>query len=335
MSQDPILSVGEKNHHLLPYLCLATVFLTLALGSLFFVSLYVKAPNKEEITLVIPLGSSVQEIAKRLDEKNLLLHPVLFRISSKLMANDQLKAGEYTFPAGLDVLKITKILKEGKTVLRQITVPEGLTSFEIMQLLDNDKTLTGTIEQRPIEGSLLPETYHYSYSDSRSNFINRMQQSQKELLEKLWAKRDQSLPFKSPEEAVIMASIIEKETGPKAEERPMVASVFINRLRKGMPLQSDPTVIYALTHGIGKLGRPLLRKDWGLESPMNTYQNTGLPPKPICNPGQKALEATLRPAQTDYLYFVADGSGGHAFARSLKEHNKNVAQWIKIRKQQN
>lgn len=250
------------------------------------------------------------------------------------MAGNKLQAGEYQFPVGLTVLDITKMLRDGANVTRQITFAEGLSSYEIATRLRKDTTFTGPLEQRPREGSLLPETYNYSYGDTRMGLIKRMQQDQKKFLQTLWDARDQSLPLKTMEEAVVLASIVEKETGPKAEERPMVASVFINRLRKGMPLQSDPTVIYALTYGKAPLGRPLLRKDLSIESPTNTYQNAGLPPGPICNPGKAALRAVFEPANTDYIYFVADGTGGHAFAKTLKEHNKNVAKWIKVRRAQ-
>lgn len=333
MNETPIKPINTK-HSKLPYICLAIFLITLFSGPLFFISLYAKAPATEAVTLIIQRGSSVQEIAKKLDKHGLVIHPLLFRVSAKFMSGNQLKAGEYNFPAGLNVLEVTKMLRKGANVLRQITVAEGLSSYEVMQLLNNDNTLTGPINRQPAEGSLLPETYHYSFGDSRANFIKRMQRDQKELLKKLWANRDQSLPLKSPEEAVVLASVVEKETGFKAQERPMVASVFINRLRKRMPLQSDPTVIYAITEGKGPLGRSLLRKDLSIESPTNTYRNAGLPPQPICNPGRAALEAVFHPANTDFIYFVADGTGGHAFAKTLKQHNRNVSKWIKVRRAQ-
>lgn len=331
MSQEPLLSKDAKRP-LAPYICLAIFLLTLISGPLFFVSLYIKAPTTEAVTIIIPRGSSVKDIAKRLDKNDLVIHPMLFRISAKFMAGNKLQAGEYNFPAGLNVLETTKMLKDGANVVRQLTIPEGLTSHEIKQIIEAEKTLVGPITEFIPEGSLLPETYHYSYGDSRANFVKRMQSKQKELLEKLWANRDQSVPVKTMADAIILASIVEKETGPKAEERPLVASVFANRLRKGMPLQSDPTVIYALTYGKASLGRSLLRKDLSVDSPINTYKYPGLPPQPICNPGQAAIEAVMHPTHSNYIYFVADGTGGHAFAKTLKEHNRNVANWIKVRK---
>jgi len=331
LKQAPIF---RKKQTKLPYICLAIFLVTLISGPLFFLSLYIKAPNKEPITIIIPHGSSVKDITKTLEKKNLIINPILFRISSKLMANNNLKAGEYEFPAGLNILEATKLLKNGSNVIHQITIAEGLTSYDIASLLNNNKTLMGSINNIPEEGSLLPETYHYNFGDSKYNLIKRMQDDQNKLLEKLWQDRDQSVPFKTKKDAIILASIVEKETGVKASERPLVASVFINRLRKNIPLQSDPTVIYAITHGREALGRSLLRKDLSIESSINTYQNAGLPSQAICNPGKAAIKAVLNPKHTSFIYFVADGSGGHAFSKNLKEHNRNVAKWIKIRRKQ-
>lgn len=221
-------------------------------------------------------------------------------------------------------------LVEGDTVVRKVTVPEGLTSTEIVALINEAEGLSGEIESVPPEGSLLPETFHFTYGDPRNALIERMQADMKRLLDGLWEGRAEDLPISTPEEAVILASIIEKETA-VAGERPQVASVFVNRLNRGMPLQSDPTVVYALTDGEGPLGRPLTRQDWKVDSPYNTYANSGLPPGPIANPGRESLEAALQPAETEFLYFVADGSGGHAFAKTLAEHNRNVAKWRRIR----
>ncbi len=306
--------------------------ITLLPGPLFFIALVSPGPMQEEKTVVIPRGSNVRQIARMLDENGVILHPLLFRATSRLMAKDQLKAGEYAFTPGLTVLDVTAMIREGKTVLRQITIPEGLTSFEVTTLLRNTPTLTGEITTVPEEGSLLPETYNYSYGDTRASVIDRMKSDQKALMDTLWAARDENLPLKSPKEAVILASIVEKETGKLADERPLVASAFVNRLRLNMPLQSDPTVIYALTGGTSSLGRSLTRADLLTPSPMNTYVQQGLPPTPISNPGRAAIEAVLHPAKTDYLYFVANGTGGHSFAINLEEHNKNVAKWISLNK---
>ncbi len=193
--------------------------------------------------------------------------------------------------------------------------------------------LSGETGPVPPEGSLLPETYHYSWNDDRAALVERMQTGMEVVLAELWPERAEGLPINTPEEAVILASIVEKETG-VAEERPLVASVFVNRLKRGMRLQSDPTVVYGLTNGQRPLGRTLTFRDLDRPSPYNTYTNGGLPPGPIANPGRAALEAVLHPAESRYLYFVADGTGGHAFAKTLVEHNRNVAKWRKIQRQQ-
>lgn len=309
---------------------LVIFLITLAPGPLFFVALVSPGPMQEEKTVIIPRGSSVRQIARLLDENGVILHPLLFRATSRLMAKDQLKAGEYAFAPGLTILDVTAMIREGKTVLRQVTVPEGLTSFEVTTLLRNEVALSGDIAAVPEEGSLLPETYNYAFGDTRASVIERMKNDQKALMETLWPAREENLPLKSPKEALILASIVEKETGKLADERPLVASVFINRLRLNMPLQSDPTVIYALTGGASALGRSLCRADLLTPSPMNTYVQQGLPPTPIANPGRAAIEAVLHPAKSDYLYFVANGTGGHSFAINLEEHNKNVAKWISL-----
>jgi UPF0755 protein len=228
-------------------------------------------------------------------------------------------------------------LVAGDVVLRQVTIPEGLTTAQVLDLLAGVDGLEGTISMPPSEGSLLPETYDYTLGDTREMLIERMRKGMDSLIAELWPKRAAELPLKSPEEAVILASIVEKETGIPAE-RPRVAAVFVNRLKRGMPLQSDPTVIYGLTrgkvasvaNGEGILGRKLIRADLDLDNPYNTYRILGLPPGPIANPGRASLEAVLNPPATTELYFVADGTGGHAFASTLEEHNRNVARWRKL-----
>ncbi|MFA6280037.1 MAG: endolytic transglycosylase MltG [Bdellovibrionales bacterium] len=323
-------SEPAKKRVIFPYVLLFISLVTFFSGPLFFLSLYLPGPMKESKTVIIPRGSSVQEIATLLDQNDVLINPLLFRLASRLMAKDQLKAGEYAFAVGMNVLDVTGALREGKTVLRQITAPEGLTSHEITTILQSASALTGTIKDVPREGSLMPETYRYSYGDSRESVIARMQSEARAMLEELWKNREETLPLKTPQDALILASIVEKETGKHASERPLVASVFINRMRSSMPLQSDPTVIYALTGGTGALGRTLTHADLMSSSPYNTYVNAGLPPTPICNPGRAALMAVLHPEKSDFLYFVADGTGGHAFAKTLTEHNKNVTKWISL-----
>jgi UPF0755 protein len=223
------------------------------------------------------------------------------------------------------------LLTSGKTIVHRLTLPEGVMSAEAAALIAAAEPLVGEIGTIPPEGSLLPETYHFSRGDTRSDLIARMQAAQDEVLAELWPTRSDDLPFDTRREAVILASIVEKETG-VAEERPLVASVFINRLRKEMRLQSDPTVVYGLTDGEGPLGRALTRADLEIATPYNTYLIDGLPPGPIANPGRASLAAVLSPAESEYLYFVADGSGGHAFAKTLTQHNRNVANWRKIRR---
>jgi UPF0755 protein len=240
-----------------------------------------------------------------------------------------LKAGEYKIPAGSSMHQVVNILVEGKVVIHRLTVAEGLLVREVMALVEERQDLRGALPAAPKQGTLLPETYHFTLGETRARLIERMQQDMQATLQKLWADRDPDLPIKTPAEAVILASIVEKETG-KADERPRVASVFINRLRKSMRLQSDPTIIYGIAGGKGTLGRPILQSELDRKTDYNTYQIDGLPPTPIANPGIAALEATANPSRTNDLYFVASGDGGHVFAATLSEHNENVARWRKI-----
>jgi UPF0755 protein len=246
----------------------------------------------------------------------------------------RLRAGEFRFPAGVSMEGAVEVLVKGEVVSYAITLPEGLTSVEIVDLIKADPVLVGEVEAVPPEGTLLPETYHFVRGDSRQDLLDRMAGAMNTLLAELWRDRQDGLPLDSPEEAVILASVVQKETG-LADELPLVASVFVNRLERPMRLQSDPTVIYAITRGETPLGRPLTRADLEIEDPFNTYVSDGLPPGPIANPGRAALAATLDPPETDFYYFVADGSGGHAFARTLAEHNANVAKWRRIQNSQN
>lgn len=288
-------------------------------------------PLDAETTVLIESGSGVAAIARELEEAGVIADARLFRAAARITDQaGKLRAGEYRFDPGISMEAAMAKLVSGDTVVRKITIPEGLTSSEIVALVNEAEGLTGEIQSVPPEGSLLPETFHFTYGDPRSGIVERMQKDMEALLAELWEQRAEELPIASPEEAVILASIIEKETA-VAGERPQVASVFVNRLERGMPLQSDPTVVYALTDGDGPLGRALTRQDWKFDSPYNTYANGGLPPGPIANPGRESLKAALQPAETEYLYFVADGTGGHAFAKTLAEHNRNVAKWRKIR----
>jgi UPF0755 protein len=285
-------------------------------------AIFMAGPSQSPITVIVPHGMSVREIAALLDKNNAVVSPLAFRVATKILGSDSLKAGEYEITAQESIADIVAKMHDGRSVVHMFTAAEGLTSAEIVALMKSNPALAGDVVM-PIDGSLLPETYRYSYGDTRSALVARMQKAMQDALNDLWAKRDMAIPLKSPIEAVVMASIIEKETG-KPVERPRIAGVFYNRLRQGMRLQSDPTVIYAIARVKGPMNRDLTHDDLAFPSPYNTYASDGLPPEPICNPGRASLEAALHPEQNDFLYFVADGSGGHAFSRSLNEHNQNV-----------
>lgn len=289
-------------------------------------------PLKEATTLVVDRGATVARIAKALQARGVIANRNFFRVAARIRgAQHNLKAGEYRFEPGSSLQTVLNILREGTTVARKVTVAEGLTSKEIVALLDGMDGLTGKVDSVPSEGSLLPDTYHFSYGDSRTEVVDRMKHAMSEVLDELWKKRASDLPFKTRAEAVVLASIVEKETA-LPDERPRIAALFINRLRKGMRLDADPTVVYAINDGAGPLGRPLTFADLKKDHPYNTYRHYGLPPGPICNPGRESLAAVLNPIETDELYFVADGTGGHAFARTLREHNRNVEQWRKVQR---
>ncbi len=288
-------------------------------------------PNAAEAVVTLPRGAGLQTIVHRLNEAGVIRHPWLFQLAVRIGGHDRnLKAGEYAFPAGVSPEEVIAIVTEGRTVARRITVIEGQTVAEVFRTLERADGLTGDLPEKPPEGTLLPETYLYSRGDSKAALVARMQDAMSEVLKNAWATRADDLPFETPEEALIMASIVDKETG-VAEERAKVAAVFVNRLRKGMRLQSDPTIIYGLTDGEGPLDRELTRQDWKLDHPYNTYVVSGLTPGPIGNPGRESIEAVMNPDSHDYLYFVADGTGGHAFAETLDQHNDNVARWRRIK----
>ena len=290
-----------------------------------------RGPSLTETVVVLPRGASLDQITSSLNAAGVIDRPWLFRLAVRLSGQDRaLKAGEYAFPAGATPASVINMLARGETVARRLTVAEGLTVAEIFRLLAETDALSGELPEMPPEGSLLPETYFYALGDERAELVRRMQHGMRRLLDELWPARAAALPLVDRQQAVTLASIVDKETG-VAEERGAVAAVFHNRLRRGMRLQSDPTVIYGLTGGDGPLDRELTRADWEHDSPYNTYRIYGLPPGPIGNPGRASLEAVLNPDDVDYLYFVADGSGGHAFGRTLAEHNRNVAKWRQIK----
>lgn len=291
----------------------------------------VNRPNtlSEEVSVVLDRGVTVRRMSENLEKAGVISSSLLFRIVVRGLGVDKrLKAGEYMFPPRINMLQVANRLLNGEVYYRKITLPEGLTSVQMAELIKNDPNLSGEITTEVPEGSMLPETYSFSKGDSRDSIVLQAQKAMDKVLETVW--QDNRVPvLKNKEELLILASIVEKETG-LPEERHDVAAVFVNRLNKGMMLQTDPTVIYALTLGQSELGRPLYKKDLEIDSPYNTYRNYGLPPKPICNPGKEAIIAAANPSDADYLFFVASGSGGHRFARSLSEHNDNVALYRKI-----
>ena len=294
-----------------------------------------EGPLAEDLVIDIPRGAALGSISDRLAAEGVVTNRWLFYGGVMLNGEERsLRAGEYLFPAGVSGSGAMDILRRGRAVAYSVTIPEGLTSREVVDLLLAEEDLVGEVSEIPAQGSLLPETYQFTRGDTREDLIARMQNDMNAVLEELWADRPEGLPLDTPEEALVLASIIEKETG-VGSEREIVSSVFINRLNIGMLLQTDPTVIYAITNGEAPLGRELRRRDMSVDSPYNTYKYRGLPPGPIANPGRSALEAALNPDDTDFLYFVADGTGGHAFAKTLREHNRNVAEWRRIRRQGN
>lgn len=288
-------------------------------------------PLPEAVVVEITSGMSHARIAKHLENLGVIDDARLFEMTVRMLGErGSIKAGEYGFPAHISARDMIDMLIEGSTLVHRLTIPEGLTSAEIVDRINNAPNLTGTVEVIPDEGSLLPETYYVSKGDDRAEIIVRMESALDQFIAERWSKRAQGLPFDTPRQALILASIVEKETS-VSTERAHIAGVFVNRLRRGMRLQSDPTVIYGLTDGAGPLGRALTRADLERDHPYNTYRIDGLPPHPIANPGRAAIEAALNPRDTEDLYFVADGNGGHLFARTLDDHNRNVAKWRRIR----
>jgi len=305
----------------------------LAGAAAYFVAAYTDpGPLEETAELVVPRGAGVATIAQELEAAGVVRSGLVFRaaVEAQGIARN-LQAGEYEFPAGASLRDVIDILRDGAVIARRVTIPEGLTSYQIVEVLKAHPLLEGEVEEVPAEGSLLPETYFIERGTTRQSVIDRMEAGQAALLEELWGARADGLPVATPEEALILASIVEKETG-VPEERPRVAAVFVNRLRKGMRLQSDPTIVYGVTEGKGALGRPIRRSEIDEATPYNTYQIDGLPPTPIANPGRAAIEAVLSPLETDDLFFVADGTGGHAFAETYAEHRANVARWRAMQK---
>lgn len=290
-------------------------------------------PLQKKADITITRGSGTSKIANTLESAGVISNAAIFQAGVYAKrAQSKLKAGDYSFEPGISMDGVVEKLVKGKVVTLKITIPEGLTSQQIVKRLNARKDLTGEITEEVPEGSLLPQTYSFRRGEERGKVLERMRTAQKKVVEKLWTERAEGLPVKTLGEAVILASIVEKETGVAAERR-RVAAVFTNRLKKGMRLQSDPTIIYGLVGGKGKLGRPILRSEIDRKTPYNTYKIDGLPPAPIANPGEAAIAAVLNPLKTEEIYFVADGTGGHAFSETLEEHNKKVRVWRKIAKE--
>jgi UPF0755 protein len=284
--------------------------------------------------VTVPRGEGRIEIATRLEREGAISNRWAFIINYMLRSALgpkplELKAGDYEIKKNASMAEIMETLTQGRGVLSKITIPEGLTSLQIVEKLRGEDELVGDITEIPAEGTLLPDTYRYSKGMERRELLERMQGEMQRFLAAAWERRQPSLPITTPEQAIIFASIVEKETG-RADERGRVAAVFMNRLKKGMRLQSDPTVIYGIVGGQGTLGRSITRADLDQKSSHNTYQIGGLPPTPICNPGRPAIEASLNPPATTDLFFVADGTGGHTFSDTLKEHNAAVNVWRKV-----
>ncbi|KMO37118.1 endolytic transglycosylase MltG [Methylobacterium aquaticum] len=287
-------------------------------------------PLQADKVVVVP-RSSVGEMADLLRREGVIAHPMLFELTARFGRKASLKAGEYNFKAHASIDDVVDVLVQGRSVQHAITFPEGLTSEQIVARLNDNDILTGDINETPPEGSLLPDTYKFERGDSRQKILNLMRTKQREVLNQIWARRSPDVPVRTPQEMVTLASIVEKETG-RADERPRVAGVFVNRLMKRMKLQSDPTIVYGLVGGRGTLGRGILRSEIDRVTPYNTYAIEGLPPGPIANPGRAALEAVANPSRTKDLFFVADGTGGHVFAETLEAHNRNVARWRQVEK---
>src|SRR5882757_4265318 len=291
-------------------------------------------PLVEDKTVNIPPRSKTREIAETLQREGVIdINPWLFMGAAlALKASSELKPGEYSFQKSASLRDVIGIIVEGKVVQHAVTIPEGLTSEQIVARLTDNDIFGGGLREMPREGTLLPETYKFPRGTTREQVIQRMQQTQKRVLAEIWERRNPDIPIKSPEQLATLASIVEKETG-KADERSRVAAVFTNRLRQKIKLQSDPTIIYGLVGGKGTLGRPIKRSEIQQPSPYNTYVIDGLPPGPIANPGRASLEAAANPARTRDLFFVADGTGGHTFTETYDQHQKNVARLRTMEKQ--
>ena len=312
-----------------------TVAVVLAVVAVWFVWSYFgpgpAARHGAETTVILRHGASLPEIASDLETQGVVRSGAVFMAAAQATrAARRLKAGEYAFPSGATLAEVIAMIREGRIVHHYVTIPEGLTSAQATAILMDSPVLAGQVTAPP-EGSLLPETYEVERGTDRGVVLHRMMAARDRLLAELWPKRRQGLPFRRPEDAVTLASIVERETGLPGE-RPRVAAVFVNRLEKGIPLSSDPTIVYGLTGGT-PLGHGIRQSELASLTPYNTYHFTGLPPTPICNPGRASIAAALDPARTDDIYFVATGTGGHSFSATMAEHQKNVERWRAVERQ--
>ena len=311
------------------------VFIVIAgAGAVYYGSLRFneKGPLVSNTNVLIQEGWGVGEIARSLERRNVISDARIFGLGVRAyMPDDSLKAGEYEIKAGASMHDVMELLRSGKSILLSVTIAEGLSVDQIFDRLANNPELTGDLpDELPPEGSLRPETYKFTRGTTRQEIIDQMAASQSALVDQIWSRRRSELPIENKEDFVTLASIVEKETG-RADERTLVASVFLNRIERGMRLQSDPTIIYGLFGGKGKPSdRPIYQSDLDKRTPYNTYIIDGLPPTPIANPGRAALEAVANPSRTNYIFFVADGTGGHVFAETLDQHNANVRRWREI-----
>ncbi|HEY1410528.1 MAG TPA: endolytic transglycosylase MltG [Rhodopila sp.] len=286
-------------------------------------------PLAEARAIVVPHGGT-SELAQLLQSDGLIRQPTVFRAAVWLTRHDgALHAAEFAFPAHASLQQVLSILRTARPVEHHLTIAEGLTAQQIVAVLAHAEAMTGDVKSIQ-EGSVLPQTYDYEYGADRAALVARAKAAMAKELAAEWAHRAPDLPLASSRDALILASIVERETA-KPEERPHVAAVYLNRLRQGMKLQADPTVIYLASNGAGVLDHPLTRSELGRDDPFNTYRSTGLPPAPICSPGLDSLHAVLHPADSQDLFFVADGSGGHVFSRSYEAHDANVARWRALR----
>ncbi|MCW1382861.1 endolytic transglycosylase MltG [Novosphingobium sp. KCTC 2891] len=292
---------------------------------------YGAGPLTKDVSFLVPQGASLGSIAPELEKEGVVASASTFRARAKLLGGGEpIKAGEFTIPAGASGSDVLRILQGAEGVTRRlVTVPEGMPSILVHERLMAQPLLTGTVPV-PVEGTVLPDSYDFQRGESRASVLARMQKAMDRTLAELWAKRSKDTVAKTPQEALILASIVEKETG-KPSERKMVAGLYSNRLRQGMLLQADPTIIYPITRG-KPLGRRIRQSEIQAVNDYNTYSMTGLPKGPITNPGRDSIEAVLNPAQTNALYMVADGTGGHVFADTLEQHNANVAKWFALRR---